>query len=115
MTAPSGVAASARDARPESFPHAAPAALANQQVRANIRHATTTIRRKRAGVVAEVDIATLPLAFLSSLSALIVLPAQPRAVWVVRGSGSDRLGDDEERILESHPDYVGAACFENVL
>ena len=44
----------ARDARPESFPHAATGALANQQVRANIRHATTTIRRKRAGVVAEV-------------------------------------------------------------
>ena len=47
-------AAAARDARPESFPHAATAALANQQVRANIRHATTAIRRKRAGVVAEV-------------------------------------------------------------
>jgi len=46
--------AAARDARPESFPHAATGALANQQVRANIRHATTTIRRKRAGVVAEV-------------------------------------------------------------
>ncbi len=30
------------------------AALANPQVRANIRHATTAIRRKRAGVVAEV-------------------------------------------------------------
>lgn len=47
-------AAAARDARPESFPHAATAALANQQVRVNIRHATTAIRRKRAGVVAEV-------------------------------------------------------------
>ena len=44
----------ARDARPESFPAAAPAALANAQVRDNIRHATSTIRRKRAGVVAEV-------------------------------------------------------------
>ncbi len=54
MTHPSLDPAAARDARPESFPHAAGAALANQQVRANIRHATTTIRRKRAGVVAEV-------------------------------------------------------------
>ncbi len=54
MSAPSTDAAAARDARPESFSHAAPGALANQQVRANIRHATTTIRRKRAGVVAEV-------------------------------------------------------------
>jgi L-lactate dehydrogenase complex protein LldF len=48
------VTAGARDARPESFPAAAPAALANAQVRANIGHATSTIRRKRAGVVAEV-------------------------------------------------------------
>jgi len=48
------VSAGARDARPESFPAAAPAALANAQVRANIGHATSTIRRKRAGVVAEV-------------------------------------------------------------
>ncbi len=47
-------AAGARDARPESFPHAATAALANPHVRANIRHATTAIRSKRAGVVAEV-------------------------------------------------------------
>ena len=46
--------AAARDARPEGFPHAATAALANPQVRANIRHATTTIRAKRAAVVAEV-------------------------------------------------------------
>ncbi len=44
----------ARDARPESFPHAAAGALADGQVRANIRHATTSIRAKRAGVVAEV-------------------------------------------------------------
>ncbi len=44
----------ARDARPESFPRAAPAALANAQLRANIRHATGSIRAKRAGVVAEV-------------------------------------------------------------
>ena len=43
----------ARHARVESFPTAARAALANPQVRANIHHATTTIRRKRAGVVAE--------------------------------------------------------------
>jgi L-lactate dehydrogenase complex protein LldF len=43
-----------RDARPESFPQAATAALANQRVRANIRHATTSIRSKRAAVVAEV-------------------------------------------------------------
>ncbi len=43
-----------RNARPESFPRAAAAALANRQVRANIGHATTAIRRKRAGVVAEV-------------------------------------------------------------
>ena len=43
----------ARHARAESFPTAARAALANPQVRANIHHATTTIRRKRAGVVAE--------------------------------------------------------------
>ncbi len=46
--------AASRDARPEAFSHAATAALANPQVRANIRHATTSIRRKRAGVVAEV-------------------------------------------------------------
>ena len=46
--------AGATDARPESFPHAAPAALSNPQVRANIRHATAAIRLKRAGVVAEV-------------------------------------------------------------
>ena len=55
MSAPTPDGAAARDARPESFPHAATAALANRQVRANIRHATTTIRRKRAGVVAEVS------------------------------------------------------------
>jgi L-lactate dehydrogenase complex protein LldF len=48
------VSSAARDARPESFPHAAPAALANGQVRANIRHATGSIRVKRAAVVAEV-------------------------------------------------------------
>ena len=46
--------AAARDARPESFQHAASAALANPRVRANIRHATTAIRSKRAAVVAEV-------------------------------------------------------------
>jgi L-lactate dehydrogenase complex protein LldF len=48
------VSSAARDARPESFPHAAPAALANVQVRANIRHATGSIRVKRAAVVGEV-------------------------------------------------------------
>ena len=48
------VGAAARDARPEGFPHAATAALANPRVRANIRHATSTIRAKRAAVVAEV-------------------------------------------------------------
>jgi L-lactate dehydrogenase complex protein LldF len=46
--------AAARDARPVAFPQAAPAALADAQVRANIRHATGTIRGKRAAVVAEV-------------------------------------------------------------
>jgi L-lactate dehydrogenase complex protein LldF len=35
------------------FPKAAPEALANDQLRANIRLATTTIRRKRAAVVSE--------------------------------------------------------------
>jgi L-lactate dehydrogenase complex protein LldF len=43
-----------RDARPESFPQAATAALANRRIRANIRHATGSIRSKRAEVVAEV-------------------------------------------------------------
>ena len=46
------MSSAARDARPESFSHAAPAALANAQVRANIRHATGSIRLKRAAVVA---------------------------------------------------------------
>ena len=44
----------ARDARPEAFPQAATAALANPRLRANIRLATGSIRRKRAAVVAEV-------------------------------------------------------------
>ena len=44
----------ARDARPETFPHAAPAAIANAQLRRNIHRATTSIRARRAGVVAEV-------------------------------------------------------------
>ena len=48
------MSAAARDARPESFPHAATAALANPRARANIRHATASIRSKRAAVVAEV-------------------------------------------------------------
>jgi L-lactate dehydrogenase complex protein LldF len=48
------VSGAARNARPESFPQAATAALANARVRANVRHATSSIRSKRAGVVAEV-------------------------------------------------------------
>ena len=36
-----------------TFPSAAPKALANQQLRRNLRNATTTIRAKRAGVVGE--------------------------------------------------------------
>jgi len=47
------VSASARDARVESFPHAAPAALANAQQRRNVRTATTSIRARRAAVAAE--------------------------------------------------------------
>jgi L-lactate dehydrogenase complex protein LldF len=43
----------ARDAAPVPFPKAAPAALANPQLRTNIRLATTTIRAKRAAVVSE--------------------------------------------------------------
>ena len=43
-----------RAARPESFPHAAREALASRQMRANVPHATTTIRAKRALAVAEV-------------------------------------------------------------
>ena len=37
------------------FPSAARTALADTQLRANLAHATSTIRAKRAGVVAEVD------------------------------------------------------------
>lgn len=48
------MSAAARAARAESFPHAAPEALANEQLRANVRRATTSIRARRAGVVAEV-------------------------------------------------------------
>jgi L-lactate dehydrogenase complex protein LldF len=44
----------ARTARPEPFQQAAPEALANARVRANLLHATTTIRAKRALAVAEV-------------------------------------------------------------
>lgn len=47
------MSASARDARAESFPHAVPAALASAQQRRNVRRATTTIRARRARVVAE--------------------------------------------------------------
>ncbi|MBA2461033.1 MAG: lactate utilization protein [Actinobacteria bacterium] len=43
----------ARDARPLLFPQAARLALADPQLRANIRLATTTIRAKRAAVVSE--------------------------------------------------------------
>lgn len=38
-----------------AFPEAARTALANTQLRANLRHATSTIRAKRAAVVGEVD------------------------------------------------------------
>jgi L-lactate dehydrogenase complex protein LldF len=48
------VSGAARNARPESFPQAATAALANTRMRANIRRATGSIRSKRAAVVAEV-------------------------------------------------------------
>ena len=43
-----------RAARPEPFPQAAREALASGQMRANVLHATTTIRAKRAQAVAEV-------------------------------------------------------------
>ena len=43
-----------RAARPEPFPRAAREALASGQMRANVLHATTTIRAKRAQAVAEV-------------------------------------------------------------
>ncbi len=46
--------AARRSAVPERFPLAATAALADRQLRANIAQATSAIRRKRAGVVAEV-------------------------------------------------------------
>ena len=42
-----------RAARPEPFPQAAREALASGQMRANVLHATTTIRAKRAQAVAE--------------------------------------------------------------
>lgn len=42
-----------RDARPLPFPQAAQLALADPQLRANIRLATTTIRAKRAAVISE--------------------------------------------------------------
>jgi L-lactate dehydrogenase complex protein LldF len=47
------VSEAARDARPLPFPQAARRALADPQLRANIRLATTTIRAKRAAVVSE--------------------------------------------------------------
>ena len=43
-----------RAARPQTFPRAAREALANDQVRSNLLHATTTIRAKRALAVSEV-------------------------------------------------------------
>jgi L-lactate dehydrogenase complex protein LldF len=43
-----------RAARPQRFPRAAREALANDQVRSNLLHATTTIRAKRALAVSEV-------------------------------------------------------------
>ena len=43
-----------RAARPEPFPQAAREALTSAQMRANVLHATTTIRAKRAQAVAEV-------------------------------------------------------------
>ncbi|MCU1604820.1 MAG: putative oxidoreductase subunit with NAD(P)-binding domain and ferredoxin-like domain, partial [Modestobacter sp.] len=49
-TAPAGVGHLRGD---EPFPDAARAALRNGQLRANLGHATTTIRDKRARVVAE--------------------------------------------------------------
>ena len=39
-----------------SFPVAARAALSDTQLRSNLAHATSTIRAKRANVVAEVDV-----------------------------------------------------------
>jgi L-lactate dehydrogenase complex protein LldF len=47
-------AAASRAAVPKAFEEAAPAALADGRVRANVLHATTSIRAKRAAVVAEV-------------------------------------------------------------
>jgi L-lactate dehydrogenase complex protein LldF len=47
-------AAASRAAVPQAFEAAAPAALADGGVRANVLHATTSIRAKRAAVVAEV-------------------------------------------------------------
>jgi L-lactate dehydrogenase complex protein LldF len=46
-------AAASRAAAPQPFEAAAPAALADARVRANVLHATTSIRAKRAAVVAE--------------------------------------------------------------
>jgi L-lactate dehydrogenase complex protein LldF len=48
------VSQAARSATPEPFPAAARAALGDAQTRANVAHATTTIRARRAAVVAEV-------------------------------------------------------------
>jgi L-lactate dehydrogenase complex protein LldF len=47
------VTLASHDARAEHFPRAAPQALADAQVRSNVRRATTTIRAKRAEVVGE--------------------------------------------------------------
>jgi L-lactate dehydrogenase complex protein LldF len=48
------VSEATRDARVESFTRAAPAALADAQLRRNIRAATSSIRARRGGMVAEV-------------------------------------------------------------
>ena len=49
------MSAASRHAAAESFPEAARGAVADEQVRANVRLAQTTIRAKRAGVVGELE------------------------------------------------------------
>jgi L-lactate dehydrogenase complex protein LldF len=55
MTGPSGLEPVPTFAGTPPFPKAARAALADQQLRRNLQHATTTIRTKRARAVAERD------------------------------------------------------------
>jgi L-lactate dehydrogenase complex protein LldF len=55
VTGPSGLEPVPTFAGTPPFPKAARAALADQQLRRNLHHATTTIRTKRAGAVAERD------------------------------------------------------------